>query len=374
VNLLAYTVMTIFAISGNSSLLVLVSVPMIVTFAFLYASGRTHLSISRNTIVLGFAALLALTAFSASMPQANLIRFFMSVFFLLGAVLLWTYIIGKPTHERARFFEILLRIYIIGALIQMSGVMGSQMETFKAIVQHPLLSNLERESNLAILGTRFFGFFSEPSYFALYHSVMCAALYLSGAAKRALIYFLIGVTLCPSPNFLFGAIVILYAQRKKIVLSPRHMIGALALATAVGVLLANRLGDFVDDVNLFLSGSYRLTSFSQRLILPILDFSELVREDQLPLPYSCIADGTCPVSLARIPLFTFWAFFTFSGLIFYLLLSWKMTGKSIITVVFFMLLATIFSGGSGFLPHFALVFISSIFISGLGLIKNLEKP
>lgn len=370
-SLLAYTIMVIFAISGNSSLLALVSIPMTVMFAFLYASWHTHAFKSYNWVVLGSTFLLALTVLSLSMPQSNALRFLMAVFFLLGAALLWIYIIEKPTRERARFFEILLRIYIIGALIQVSGVMGPQMETFKAITEQPLVVNLERESNLAILGTRYFGFFSEPSYFALHYCLLCAALYLSGAVNRALTYFLIGVILSPSPSFLFGMIVVLYAQRKKIVRSPRYIISALVLAAIVAIPVSDRLSRFVEDVNLFLSGRYALTSFSQRLVLPIFDIIDLTRAYELPLPYSCMTEGSCPASLARMPLLTFWAFFTIPSLIFYLLLSWKITGERIGTVFFFLILATIFSGGSAFLPHFALVFISSIFI--LGLEDDLES-
>lgn len=357
---LAYMLFVVFAISGDNILLVLFCYLLAAVFGIIFLTVR-EVTFTYSQSLQGLAFVSMAVPPLIFLPTENVLRFFMAIYAVGFAALLYTYILTLNPAKQKRFFKNILSFFLFGSLIHASGILGDQMQIYKSLLQIPLISNLEREASLGLFSRRFFGFFSEPSYFAVHYSLLCSALFLSGAEKSAVIYFAIGFTLCPSPNFILGPAIVFYAQWGEIVLSPKKLLGGIILTSALFYLQFERLSGFYYDLRFFLDGGYRLTSFSHRLIVPIQEFSHIYKSNLIPLPYICIDDLSCSSFLMKVPIVTIWTFFSFLGVASYLLLIKIITGKSFITVGLLVIGCSIFAGGSAFMPHFALVLMTSFF-------------
>ncbi|ATJ82675.1 hypothetical protein ACFPTY_06730 [Halomonas beimenensis] len=357
-NFFCIVLFSVIAISGNSVPVIIFSYAL--SAVFLVILLKAGILIRLSSLLCVVFSFLIFIPLAFVLPLGNTLKFVLAVSSILVAAIPYTYIktLGLPTQQN--IFKWVLNIFLLGSFLHASGVLGDNMEVYKNFVHMPQLGNLARESSLSFFNQRFFGFFMEPSYFAAYFSLACSALFIVGARTSSLIYFFVGFLLCPSPNFFIGIAVVFYAFRNIIVATPKHFVLSTLFVVIVISLQTPRLIGFFNDILFFLDGGYRLTSFSHRLILPLVDFVAAHGDGEIPLDYACVSSFSCSHFLSKIPVITFWSFFSFAGVISYLLFVRAFLKKSFFSIALFFLISSIFSGGSAFVPHFALIFVMSV--------------
>ena len=360
---LALISIILFSVSGNNVFLVSICYIFSAIFGILFLI-ENRVFFTRNTL---FASVLFVTYLVSSfllLPVENVVRFLMAVYAFFGVSIIFRYLLNLPLNEIQNVFHKVILFYLLGSIIQASGVLGHQMELYKSLFEIPYIVNSQREVDLGIFETRLSGFFSEPSYFAVHYSIACAALFLCGNFRSAVLYFCIGFLVCPSPIFLFaGAIVILSGQFSfKVRL--KHIVMACLLLAFLLYFQASRFYAFWNDLNFVLDGGHRLTSFTHRLMLPVIEFLKFLFSNDIPLPYGCIESQSCSPYLLKIPFITFWVFSSLHGLAAYIFMMKILTMKSFSRISVCLIVGSIFSGGSAFMPHFAFIIGSMLLLSG----------
>ena len=342
----------LLTISGNSQLLIIIS--LLFSLPFLPIGLQYAKSVKVTNIK--YYVILALTFIYLfiNLPIENLMRFFLVILVIYISFFVIKFIFDLPEDIQRKIFFSVVYIYFIGCLVHILGLFGNDMQVYKSLVGFSDISNLEREENLGILDKRYYGFFAEPSFFALYVSLMSLCLLKCNRFKESITFIFMGYILSPSPIFVLFFIAILSVVFKfSLKISFRNTFVTLFL---VGLFFSqfDRFLNIFNDMMYVISGGYKLSSYTHRIFLPISD--------------ACINDASCSQFNTKLPILTMWIFFTFGGLVFFLLLVSALTQTSFFRISWTLILFSIASGGSAFTPQF--IFGYLLFLKLLAELKN----
>lgn len=356
----------LLTVSGNSQLLIIIS--LISCLPFVPIGLKYAKSVELANIK--YYVILALTFMYlfVNLPNENLMRFFLVILVIYISFLVVKFIFDLPEDIQEKIFFSVVFVYFFGCLVHFLGIAGNDMQIYKSLVGFSDISNLEREQELGILGKRYYGFFAEPSFFALYLSLLSLCILKCNRFKESITFIFLGYILSPSPIFILFFIGILSVVFKfSLKISLRNICIIFFLVVLVFSQF-DRLYDTFNDMMYVINGGYKLSTYTHRIIFPIVEFYNLFVSSQLPLSYSCINDATCSQFNTKIPILTMWIFFTFGGLVFFLLLVRVLTQTSLFRIFWTLILLSIASGGSAFTPQF--IFGYLLFLKLLAELKN----
>lgn len=360
--LLIALVLLIAFVSGTSKPLLLLALVLIVSVS----TGRLILDGFRfriNHINLGKFALffLILVLVIASMPLENSLKFVQTIASAIMAVMLFRHFKYRSVPSQIRILYLVLAIILIGDLIHLAGVLGDDMNSYKAIVQFDELSNLEREGNFGLLGLRYYGWFAEPSYHGVFTGLACAAIYARGRKATVLLVAILFFLLCPTPMMLLAfAAGVVMGRRKTWLVFFRRPYTTVAIIFAMYFLLdflfASRFATLLSGIAEVYGGEAVNTSEAVRLINPVIALlSHLSTHGLLPEPSSCIENGTCLPASLKFPLISYLIFFGIGGLFALWLLGKWLYRSSGYRVLLALIIGSVLSGGAGYVLQFGLI-------------------
>lgn len=273
----------------------------------------------------------------------GLVRVLVLIFF---GFVFFDFIIRNVICAQGSWFLTSLLVLLLGLdIMSMIPWFGSFFSGYKSIVQIEAISNLERESQLGLFGSRYFGFFAEPSYHATWTGALVTLLYILGFRLRAFFFFNISFLLCPSPFlFAFPLLILPYMHRSLL-----RRFGFMTVFSAIAVVV--NIDRIVGLISSFSNlGAPELTSGTLRFVFPILallsysDTFYLYPSESL----GCYSNQLCSYDLYRLPLVSFLIFFGLPVYIAIIFLVSKLAKLSFITVFIVFILASLVSGGGGF--------------------------
>ena len=356
----------LLTISGNSKLLIIVG--LLSCLPFTLNGIKYYKSIEVAKLKYYIILALIFIYLCAYLPNENLMRFFLVIFIIFISFLVIRFIFDLPDIMQEKIFFSVILIYFFGCLAHFIDLAGNDMLVYKSLVGFSDISNLEREENLGILDKRYYGLFAEPSFFALYVSLMSLCILKCNRFKESITLIFLGYILSPSPIFILFFIAILSVTFK---FSLKISLKNISITFFLLLLFFSQLDRFYDifnDMMYIIGGGYKLSSYTHRIFLPINEFYNLFVSSQIPLNYSCINDSICSQFNIKLPILTMWTFFTFSGLVFFVLLVSLLMQVSFFRILWTLILFSIASGGSAFTPHF--IFGYLLFLKLLSEIKN----
>lgn len=338
----------------SSILIILISLFRSSQFAFITKSSKLN-----DVNIIFFFAIFIATIFL--LPYENIPKFVMVLASCVLSFLVVCNIRFLSRTSQVRVYTIVLLLITLGDLIQLFGILGSDMNLYKSFVQFDELSNYERESELAFFSLRYHGWFAEPSYHGAFVGLLCSQIWTYGERLKSLIFASILFVLCPTPMmFLSLGIGILFAnQNFWIYIRQRPLqsgILTIVSITAIVILFFERFSLIYVSIVGVLDGDTVNTSEAIRLVYPIIALSShLVSYGILPESIECIVSTSCLPESLKFPLVTFVIFFGVGGTVtFVLFVGWlyRENGLRILSALF---IASILSGGGGYVLQFGLI-------------------
>lgn len=361
-NLIAALILLVAVVSGTSKPLLLLAGILVISFSI----GRlpfsnfivriNHVSVVRASI---FFVLLALTIFM--MPLENISKFAMIISSNILAVLIIGNIGTQSASSQVRVYALVLGIILLGDLIHLSGVFGSDMNVYKSLVQFDELSNLERESDVGFLGLRYHGWFAEPSYHGAFTGLLCALIWNNGVRKKVFFVAIALFILCPTPMMVlaFGVSALL-GGRNWLPTIARHpfatTLGFGIAVISVALLFASRFASLSTGAIDAMGGESVNSSEAIRLVYPVIALlTHFASYGFLPESSSCIERASCLPESLKFPLITYLIFFGITGLISIAMFIGWLYRSNAMRVFVAITVASILSGGGGYILQFALI-------------------
>lgn len=356
-NIIIILIGIISVISGSSQSLQLM-VAFLCILYFLY----NHLNLifignaTKKKTILAFICGFFFCISILILPSSNYRSFLITIVAIIVSYFTVYIFMQLTNRERASLFTYVLSILLIGDLIHISGMLGSDMQLYKSVVGFDLISNLDRETGLSILGNRYHGFFAEPSYHGAYTGLLTPYLWVLGYRKRSIIFYTMFFVLCPTPVMLLSSlgltIMISFFSNsgdRFLVKKALSLIAVLLLLTVVVAFYDNRINFLYSDYQLIMSGYYVNSSEAIRLIYPVQALIQHINDAGLGASsLICQYENICYIDAQKVPLFSFVVFFGAFGVMFIVVLMLLITNQGIFPVIFALLFCSILSSGGGF--------------------------
>lgn len=302
----------------------------------------------------------------AFMPLENAIKFVQT---LLCIVIAGSFAPALRNADRPIFIYsilITLGIIFVGDLVQLSGILGANMETWKGLVGFPQLGDVERESSLGFLGARYYGWFAEPSYHGTFTGLLTGLLAIRGRFKLAFLLAVGFYVLCPSPMLFIGFIYLVAGLKRYKTLSSKQRIiavlGAIVVMGGAVALVFPRIEALLLGLGQMRAGGEVNTSESIRLLYPFFGLIEVMSTSPwLPVSVDCVTDGRCLPELSKFALITYYVFFGIAGSVAIFIALRMQFAIKYPSLIFLLLLASVMSGGGGFLVQpFLIIMLASL--------------
>lgn len=364
-------------ISGNNSSIIVFSAALL----FLLVPFVTKLSDMNIKMSQGQALQFVLVAgifsvVAVVLPLANVIRYTFTLL-SLGAMSL---VLTRLRDKEYLVLSFRITLCILFGQIVLELIFPETFQDIRHMIGHSELSNPAREEQLAFFDRRYYGIFEEPSYFAVFSSLMVSFIFLTDRKALIIIFLILGFLVCPSPGWLMGPSLILLAQLTRFTNFPsrwvrlsqvRQVIFMMAIFAVLSVFAFPRINEVVLVMQNYDPSVLKLSSASVRLIYPAVDFVSVISNGEWPLNVGCVGDGTCNKSSMKIPFLTYMLYFGFLGFLAIIVMLSLLTKISLPLLLTLTFVVSIFVGGGAFTPFFHFSLVASIYLIKMIRINNL---